>query len=586
MRMTVWAGMSALACASAPLIAQIAPSPSSGRDIIVQGQRARPSNWREAETQHVIVLSDGPEREVTQIAHNLERLYFLMSVLLNRTDRTDDTTKLRVTLIGDAAEFQAMDLRNLRWQQGPFNEAFDIRRYYDPRPDGAVLATTRIDQRIVLQQGVSVASALQGLQLPGSGGQPGGAGGQIGQSGLFGLQSSADLIRPINEESVPLTAEGMIYAGFAQHYLTTFFPAAYPRWYLDGFGQLFSTLVVRGDTTMEYGRAPAGTTAVLHRFGNFALADVFSEAYLTRPANKTRWTPVHAWMLTHFLFFSPTRSGQFREYLKAVARGTPSVEAAAVFGDQDVLAKELRRYFFAKKPFERMTYPAGQAGPPIVHRLSLGEAAFVKGRLELGSRVDVTTGPAVKQRDVWLRRLRTDAAKFPADEGAQILLAEAECRSGNGVECHAAADRALVVAPSSSNALMWSGVAMTQQAKTLPGSERAAMLRKARGTIARANRADTEASAPLLAYYHSFADEGEPVPPIAIDGLTKALSAVPNATTTRVTLGTQLSLVGRVSLARSTLMPVARGGYESPERATAIALLATLPRPEPTAGKH
>jgi hypothetical protein len=83
MRMTVWAGMSALACASAPFMAQVAPPPSSGRDIVVQGQRAGPSNWREAETHHVIVLSDGPEREATQIARNLERLYFLMSVLLN-----------------------------------------------------------------------------------------------------------------------------------------------------------------------------------------------------------------------------------------------------------------------------------------------------------------------------------------------------------------------------------------------------------------------------------------------------------------------------------------------------------------------
>ncbi len=579
MRIVVLAGIWALACGSAPLTAQNAPAPSSARDIVVQGQRARPSNWREAETQHVIVLSDGPEQEVTQIAHNLERLYFLMSVLLNRTDRADDTTKLRVTLIGDAAEFQAMDLRNLRWQQGPFNEAFDIRRYYDPRPDGAVLATTRIDQRVVLQQGVSVANALQGLQLQGAGGQPGGAGGQVGQSGLFGLQSSADLIRPINEESVPLTAEGMIYAGFAQHYLTTFFPAAYPRWYLDGFGQLFSTLVVRGDTTMEYGRAPVGATAVLHRFGNFALADVFSEAYLTRPANKTRWTPVHAWMLTHFLFFSPIRSGQFREYLKAVARGTPSAEAAAVFGDQDVLAKELRRYFFAKKPFERMTYPAERAGTPIVRQLSLGEAAFVKGRLELGSRVEVTTGRAVKQREVWLQRLRTDAGRFPADEGAQILLAEAECRSGNGGECHAAADRALAIAPGSSNALMWSGVAMTQQARTLPGSERVEMLRQARATIARANRADTEASAPLLAYYHSFADAGDAVPTIAVDGLTKALSAVPNAPTTRVALGAELATRGLVPLARATLMPVARGGYDSPERASALATLQALPRP-------
>ncbi len=105
MRMVFVTGICALACASAPLTAQVAPSPSSGRDIVVQGQRAQPSNWREAETQHVIVLSNGPEREVTRIAHNLERLYFLMSVLLNRTDRTDDTTKLRVTLIGDAGEF-------------------------------------------------------------------------------------------------------------------------------------------------------------------------------------------------------------------------------------------------------------------------------------------------------------------------------------------------------------------------------------------------------------------------------------------------------------------------------------------------
>jgi hypothetical protein len=278
------------------------------------------------------VLSDGPEREVTQIARNLERLYFLMSVLLNRTDRTDDTTKLRVTLIGDAAEIQAMDLRNFRWQQGPFNEAFDIRRYYDPRPDGAVLATTRIDQRLVLQHGVSVASALQGFQLPGSGGQPGGAGGQVGQSGLFGLQSSADLIRPINEESVPLSAEGMIYAGFAQHYLTTFFPAAYPRWYLDGFGQLFSTLVVRGDTTIEYGRAPGGNDRRASSLRKLRFGGRVQRSLLHTPGEQDPLDSGACMDVTHFLFFSPTRSGQFREYLKAVARGTPSAEAAAVFG--------------------------------------------------------------------------------------------------------------------------------------------------------------------------------------------------------------------------------------------------------------
>lgn len=570
--------LAASAVSSTVASAQTVQAEPPNSDILVQGQRARPSRWREAETQHVIVLSDGREQEVTQIAHNLERLYFLLSVLLNRTSQTDNTIKLRVTLIGDTAEFQAMDLRNLRWQQGPFNSAFDIRRYYDPRQDGAVLATTRIDQRVVLQRGVAVVDALQGVQIGGlndPGSPPGtsGTGAVAGQAGLFGLQSSADLIRPVNEESVPLTAEGMIYAGFAQHYLTTFFPVAYPRWYLDGFGQLFSTLVVRGDTMMEYGRAPEGTTAVLHRFGNFRLADVLSGAYLTQSPDKTRWTPVHAWMLTHFLFFSPTRSGQFRSYLKAIASGTPAPDAAAVFGDPDALAKELRAYFFAKKPFERMTYPAERAEVPIVRRLSLGEAAFVKGRLELGSRIEVG-GP---QRDAWLQRLRGQAAKFPSDEGAQVLLAEAECRSDHAAECRAAADRALALSPTDSAALTWRGVGMTQAATSLTGDARAAMLRQARAMIAKANRIDTEAPAPLIAYYRSFADAGDTVPAIAVDGLTKALIAVPNAPATRLALGTELASRGVASVARGTLMPVARGSYDSPERAKAQAVLEGLP---------
>jgi hypothetical protein len=579
MRVHTWrmAGACGLAlAATTPVLAQqAAPPPSS--DIVVTGERARLSGWRQAETQHVIVLSDGREGEVTQIARNLERLYFLLSVLLNRIDKPDDTVKLRVTLIGELVEFQKMDLRNLRWQQGPFNAAFDLNRYYDPREDGAVLATTRIDQRAVMQRGQSVADVLMGMQLSAptsAGGGPGSSGvAPAGQAGLFGLQSSADLIRPVGEESVPLSAEGMIYAGFAQHYLTTFFPAAYPRWYLDGFGQLFSTLVVRGDTVMEYGRAPAGASAVLRRFLNFNVTDVLSGAYLAQSPAKTRWTPVHAWMLTHFLFFAPSRSGQLRSYLQAIARGTPSAEAAAVFGDPGKLAADLRGYYSAKKPFERMTYPAERAEAPIMRRLSMGEAAFVKGRLELGSRVEAAD-PA--RREAWLKRLRGEAARYAGDEGAQVLLAEAECRSGHAPECGAAAARALALAPGSSAALTWSGVAMAQQAVGLESAARTAMLRQARGTIARANRADTEAPGPLIAYYRSFADASETAPAIAVDGLTKALTAVPNAPATRLALGTELAKRDAGPVARGTLLPVARGGYDSPERTKAEAVLAGL----------
>jgi tetratricopeptide (TPR) repeat protein len=563
-------------------------------EIVVQGRRFQPSNWREAETTHVVVLSDGREGEVAEIAHNLERLYFLLSVLLDRAQKPDDTVKLRVTLIGGAAEFQAMDLRNLRWQQGPFNPAFDVSRYYDPREDGAVLATTRIDQKAVIERGTGM--ALLALQLPGAGTAE--SGGAIPPQGaLFGLQSEPDLVAPANERSVPISAETMIYAGFAQHYLQTFFPAAYPRWYLDGFGQLFSTLVTRGDGVMEYGRAPEGSTTVLRNFGSYPLPDVLSGRYLDQPGKRTRWTPVHAWMLTHFLFFSPERNGQLRQYLKAIAAGTSADRAMAAFGDMDVLAKDLRRYFGAKKPYERMTYPAANAEAPIVRRLTQAQAAFVKGRLELGSRVEIPPVPAadadptaaaqltkarseaLEQRARWLQRLRTDATRFANDPDAQLLLAEAECRIGNAAECLAAANRALALSPGSAAALTWKGTAIAQQAAAAPPAERTATLREARATIGRANRIDTDAPLPLVAYYRSYAVVGDPLPAIAIDGLTRALMAVPNAPTTRLALGRALAQRGDAAAARTVLRPVALGGYESPERADAKAVLAALPTP-------
>jgi len=573
----------------------VAPKPERPSDVTVVGRRSQPSDWREAETEHVIVLSNGGERELTRIAHDLERLHFLLSVLLNRTDKADETIKLRVTLIGDVMQFTAMDLRNLRWQQGPFNDAFDIRRYYDPREDGAVMATTRIDQRAVLERGVPISQALMGLQLPGVGGANGSP---AMQSGLFGLQSQPDLIPNVNEQSVPLSAAGMVQAGFAQHFLQTYFPAAYPRWYLDGFGQVFSTMTARGEGVLEYGRAPVGSSSVLQKFGSYPLADVLSGRYLEQRGDRTRWTPVHAWMLTHFLFFSPTRSGQFRQYLRAIANGTEPAKATAIFGDLDALAVELRSYYRAKKPYEQMTYPVARAETPVVRRLTSAQAAFVIGRLELGSRVYIPPAPpadasqadaarmtkartaALTAREKWLARVRADAARFPGDDGAQLLLAEAECRSGFYDACRGTADRILTQSPCNGAALTWQGAAMAGQALGGPVANRDAGLRTARATLAKANRLDTEAVLPLAAYFHSFADAGIAPPVIAIDGLTKAMTRVPNAPSTRLALGSALAARGNRAAARSVLMPVAVGAYDSPERASAAAVLHGIEAPE------
>ncbi|MEO7690383.1 MAG: hypothetical protein ABIS51_13955 [Sphingomonas sp.] len=587
-------------------------------DIIVSAVRSKPSGWREAETSHVIVLSDGPESELIRLTRNLERLHFLLSGLLGRTNVQDDTIKLRITLIGDVAEFDELDLRNKRWQQGPFNDLFQISRYYDPREDGPVMATTRVDQRTVIERSPAtparvlsaVSSAMDHRSADPMGNPMAQAdlqGAVIGDFATAGMIGSHDLTTTFGEHAIEVPAESLLYAGYAQHYLLTYFPAAYPRWYLDGFGQIFASFATKGNNILEFGRSPRGTAAVLDVFGSFPVEDIFNDKYLTEKPHKTDWTPIHAWLLTHFLMFSDTRRPQLRQYLTARNNGADPATAAAVFGDPKQFARELRAYYSARKPYEQVTYPVDQTEEPIVHRLSQGEAAFVKGRLELGARVLIPPAPgsemdpkqakllskareeALKQRDQWLARLRQDANRWSGELGAQLLLAEAECRSDNAVQCLAAAERAQALAPADSRPLVWKGTAMVQLAAAAPESERVARLVEARKVIAAANHADVEAVQPLLAYYASYAVNGEKPPVAAVDGLQKAVGEVPSAPASRLKLATALADRGQTDVARMVIMPVASGPYDSPERPAARALIsrtgtgdhAPLPVPSP-----
>jgi len=595
-----WARLvgAAMLCTTAmvPVAVQAQSGQGANTEVVVTGARSKLSNWRQAETNHVILLSDGSEAEVTRLARNLERLHFLLSGLMGQTAAEDDVVKIRITLIGDVAQFGRMDLRNTRWQQGPFSDLFRIGRYYDPREDGAAMASTRVDQRVVVEHTMVNAESVRGvLSSMASGASDlnlrSELSAAIGNIATGGLRGPNDLAPTFGEKAIEITAESLLYSGYAQHFLLTYFPAAYPRWYLDGFGQVFSTLVVSGDNMIEFGRAPSGTTTVTQEFGGYPIKDVLSDAYLTAKPHDTRWTPIHAWMLTHFLFFDDARRPQLNKYLAARARGEDPATAGAVFGDQTQLARELRAYFLARKPFLKITYDGAKIEQPIVRRLRESEAAFVMGRLELGARLVIPPAPpadaspataktmtkarddALAQRARWLSGLRRDAAKWPGEIDAQLLLAEAECRSGNADGCMAAIRHAEAIAPSDARILLWKGAALTLQAAALAGPEREKRVAEGRKLIVQANQLDHDAVGPLLAYYRSFAVAGETPSDNAIEGLQRALEEVPAAPTTRLELANALVQKGNASVAGAIILPVAAGPYNSPERPAAEALL-------------
>ena len=569
---------------------------ASNSDIVVTGVRSRLSSWRQAETEHVLLLSDGSEQELVRLARNLERLHFLLSGLLGRGAEQDDKVKIRITLIGEVAQFDTLDLHNRRWQQGPYNNLFSIGRYYDPRDDGAVMASIRADQRVVVEHtpvnASSVASMLGSMATQQS--DPALRDAMVAASGdiyLGGMRSAGDTPITFGEKAMEMSEESLLYAGYAQHFLLTYFPAAYPRWYLDGFGQIFATMTVRGDNIIEFGRIPNGTSAVMQEFGPYPLKDVLDDSYLSQSPKKTGWTPIHAWMLTHFLFFSDKRRPELNRYLAARAQGADAATAAQVFGDQKELARELSHYFWTRKPYLQITYDGSKIDQPVVRRLRESEAAFVKGRLELGARVEIPPAPdantpadqvaamtkaredALRQRDKWLDRLRQDAARWPHELEAQLLLAEAECRSGHAAECLAVAGRAATIAPDDPLALVWKGQALVQQAAAAPQADRPALIAAARAAIVKANQIDQDAIGPLRAYYASFAEVGQTPREEAVDGLGKAVSEVPAAPGNRLDLAIALANRGESDLAKGVIMPVAAGPYDTPEKPAAQSLL-------------
>jgi hypothetical protein len=408
------AGAAMLASPAAAQQAQ-AHGQTTTPDIVVDGAIEQPSNWKRAESAHVIVTSTGSEAELVRVTNNLERLHALMSRLYRRADKPDDTIKLQVTLIDSADFFSAMGLRNLRSEEGPYTASFSGQRYYDPREDGEVLAVARTDQIVNLATKLAEDRDM---------------------SDAIAADQDPSFMATATRPPIGRPWEAVLYSAFAQHFMLTYLPAAYPRWYLDGVGALFSTIEVRRDGKIDYARAPENYRQVFRSYGDLNVGDVLTGRYLEAAPGKTRWTPYHAWLLAHFFLFSnlnPERSRQFSQYMAAIQQGTPMAEAAKIFGDLRRLQYQILAYADKTTDFARAEPPTIPGGPPLVNTLTRSSAALLDARIELETRLAAPSADAdtaAAARAEWVAQVRARVAKLPFNADAILVDAEIECRSG------------------------------------------------------------------------------------------------------------------------------------------------------------
>ena len=546
-----------------------APAQTSGSDVVVNAiLDKRTITWKRAESAHVILIGKGSDAELIRVTKNLERLHQLLTRLYRHGETADPTLKPQIVLVDSAADFRALGLRDLRAAEGPYAAAVTRQSYYDPGENGETLVLSRSGQIIDLDTVRAKNRDCDDTIHEGA----------------------TDCTGAIPDHAPAARSwEELLYAAFAERFIQTYDPAVYPRWYLDGIGALFSTIRIKPNGSIEYGRPPLDYRQAFRSYGDINLGDVLAGHYLTAAPGKPAWTPYHAWLITHYFLLSdlkPEWGRQFRDYMAAIHQGQSPAEASKAFHDIGRLQRAVISYADSAKPFTRALPPATAIAEPTVTPLMPASAALVEARVELATRLAslqadaaagvITSSPAdTRAREAWLAQIRATVAQQPYDTDAMLFAAEAECRAGHPAECLADAERVLARTPDDATALGWKGVALTDLAVLGPAADRTAGLAAARRSLARAIATDGEAPLPLIARFLSFTKAGEPVPDDAMLGMAKVIRLVPAAPAPRLYLAEELLRQGQADAARRVAHTVLYGAYDSPEKTAATALFAS-----------
>ncbi|MDG2534776.1 hypothetical protein P6144_14025 [Sphingomonas sp. HITSZ_GF] len=389
--------------------------------------------------------------------------------------------------------------------------------------------------------------------------------GRSGPAGWFeGRATGPIAFVPKDDGNGALDAQTILQHEYAHSFMFSSWPSVvFPKWFVEGFAEFVGTAFYRtGDDTLVIGKAPE-----YRAYGIDRVAQMPAERMLQLdPKDKeidTQTLYGRGWLLTHYTILGG-HSKELASYIQALNEGKSVEEANKAFGSLGQLDAKLNAYG-ARASLPTITVPAGkvQVGDVTLRKLTAGEASTMKARMWSTRGVDEERAKMVIG---WARQA---AAAYPNDSGAQNELAEAEFDAKNYAASEAAADRALAADPGSIHALLYKGMAQQEIAKAEKSTD-AARWKAIRGWFIKANKLDPGYPQPLILYYESFGEAGQPVPKVAQDGLIGAYSYAPFDNGLRARVGKVLLEQGNLAGARIAFEKIAYGPH--PDAANNVAL--------------
>ena len=468
---------------------------------VATGQPAA-ATWFEARTDHFTVYSEGTEAAVRTFTARLERFDAGLRRLHSLPSRPEDRANpLTVYVVANAEAVRRLCNGNDQPSAATRKWCTNVAGFYLGRAEGSLAFTPR----------------------------------RSGSNNPFDLN-----------------AETVLFHEYSHHFMMQNYNAAYPAWFVEGFAEFNSTASFEKDGSLGFGRI-----ATHRAYGLLTMTPLSLPVMLTgddRPLSASQRESLYGrgWLLTHYLTFDETRKGQLSTYLRAINDGKPSLDAAKLaFGDLSILNRNLDTYLRTTKLFyyslPATTVPEASV---VLRPLTPGEGATMPVRLRSSRGVDKATAATIV---VEARRLATP---FPADPGAQDVLAEAEFDAGNDDAAEAAADRALAARPADLRAMLYKGRAIQRRAAIAKVTD-PAKWKTARSWFAKANRVDTDNAAPLLMFYNAFLAQGIAPTKNAVVGLERAFVLAPQDDDLRFLLARQYLLDDDPKSARSILAPLA-----------------------------
>ena len=354
-----------------------------------------------------------------------------------------------------------------------------------------------------------------------------------------------------------LDTEAIFFHEYAHHLQLQYAAIAIPEWVVEGFAEFYATAKINKDGSVLIGSPPMYRAWSLFNGTGLTIEQMVGGTYGKLNDAQRDLLYGRGWLLTHYLSFNKSRSGQLNRYIDGIQKGMSATESArAALGDLKTLNRELERYKSSDLVGVRVDAAKLSVGPIAVRPLNPAEAAIMDVHIRSTRGVDAKTAPGVAAD------ARKAAAPYPNDPFVQAALAEAEYDAGNYPAAAAAADRALAANPANVHALIYKGRA--EMALGAEHPDKADWL-KVRSWFVKANKADTENAEPLMLFFQSYAAAGLRPTKNAIDGLLYAVMLAPQDYGLRMNAVHQLLIDERIGEAKDLFAPLAFQPHATPE---------------------